>query len=70
MVPFLLRNFDPFDTKMVLGTFVEEFLPFSEMVPFFVDDFWPFSEMVLFLLTIFDPFLKWYLFIFGIVTLF
>ena len=88
MVPFLLRILTLFWLKLyhccwgILtlfrnGTiFVEEFLPFSEMVSslsinlrlfwngsIFDEEFWPFSEMVPFLLRNFDPFLKWYLFI-------
>ena len=39
------------------------------MVPFFVEELLPFSEMVPFLFRNFDSFLKWYYFCWGILTL-
>ena len=68
MVPFLLWILTLFWNDTI---FVEDFWPFSEMVPFLLRNFDSFpTEMVPFLLTIFDPLLKWYNFCWGILTLF
>ena len=67
MVPFLLRNYDPFQNGTI---FLEDFRPFSEMVTFLLRIFDPFFEMVPFLLRNYDPFQKWYHFCRAFLTIY